>query len=118
MKHSFFITILCAIFSSAIVSASEIDLQDIKFPPSPRRVSTCLVSASINATDLAVYFESPVGVVIITVYNEFDQIIDQQTVNTEATTEVVIPADSWLSGNYTLTITYDTTILSGEFLTE
>jgi len=39
-------------------------------------------------------------------------------VNTDETPEVYIPAVSWVTGNYTLTITYFTTTLKGEFQIE
>ena len=120
MKRSIFITVLLTVFSlGSTFATSIIIVKDPPPTPIPNRGTISLpVTADISATDLAVYFESSVGVATVTVYNEFDQVIDQQTVNTEATTEVFIPADSWLSGNYKLTITYDTTTHRGEFQTE
>ena len=121
MKQSIFFTALLSIFSCGITFATNIDVNDPP-PPPPMSfmsfMSEYIITLSVNATDLTVYFESQVGIATITVYNEFDQIIDQQTVDTDATTEVIIPINSWLSGNYRLTITYGTTTLIDEFQIE
>ena len=120
MKHSIIIIILCVLFSSvhALASDCQIDLQNIKLPPSPRVLSIIPVSATINETELSVYFETSVSIATITVYDELNQIMYQETVNSDSTPEVFIPVDSWLSGNYTLFITYGTTTLKGEFQIE
>jgi len=108
------------LFSSVNASASEstIDLKDIKLPPYPRILSYIPVSAKINEIGLVVYLEPSVGVATITVYNNLNQIIYQETVNSDETPEVFIPVDNWVSSNCTLTITFDTTTLNGEFQIE
>ena len=120
MKHSFFIHFLCAMFSSinASASVSTIDLEDIKLPPYPRILSYSPVLAAINETNMIISFEPSVGMATITVYDKLNQIIYQETVNADETPEVFIPSDNWVSSNYTLTITYVTTTLKGEFQIE
>ena len=87
-------------------------------PTRPRMFAMLSVSASIDDTQLEVYFGSPVGDAIITVYDADHNIISQQTVDTDSISEVTISTASWTSGTYTLKISYGTTHLKGEFQTE
>jgi len=120
MKRSFLFTALLALFSYGIIFATNIDI--LKDPPPPPLPSiseyTIPLSANFNAMDLKLDFDNSVGMVTITVYNSSNQVIYQEIVNTDETPEVYIPAVSWVTGNYTLTITYFTTTLKGEFQIE
>ena len=121
MIRSIVLISLLILFSNGIASAADtpIDLTKVTPSPSPRiPVSGLPVSATISETVLSVYFDSPVANAIITVYDANDNVVYQETVDTYSTSEVFIPAYAWASGNYTLTITYDTTTLMGDFQLE
>ena len=127
MRRSIFSIFLFALFQTIIstASAKEIDLSNGKTPPCPRILSratsfsiTTNVSADINETELSVYFDSPVGTATITVYDVNNQVVDQQIVNTNSISEVVIPTDVWDSGDYSVEISYGTTTLVGSFIIE
>jgi len=122
MKRSIFLTALFSFLYLGIVSATNIIIIVKDPPPDPDPLRSVLydipVSASINESQLAVYFELPVGVAAIAVYDEYNQLVCQQTVDTDETSQAIIPADEWTPGSYTLTITYDDTTLQGDFLTE
>jgi hypothetical protein len=72
-------------------------------------------SATISDTDLAIYFEYSVGDATITVYDAYDEIVYQETVDTYSTPEVYIPVGTWDSGIYTVTVSYGTTTQRGSF---
>lgn len=132
MKPSvLFCTIFSCIFIALVnvghVSANIIIISSV--PPTPRIESSSLavqsfslteipVSAVLNDPELAIYFESPVGTATISVYDEFDQLVYQEMVDTYSTPDVVISVANWESGNYRLNITYGSTNLHGEFLLE
>jgi len=120
MKQTILFTLFTLLIFSTSVAAREIDLSKIPSTPGPRPLSLVYipVTATIDESQLAVYFDMSVGNAIITVYDDMHQIVDQQTVDTSTTTEVYISSAAWTTGNYTLTITYGTTYLSGEFQME
>ena len=119
MKRTLVFSLMLLLFFVGVkVNASEIPLtKDEPIPPGPvpRSVTYFSASASISETDLAVYFDWAVGNATITVYDENNNVIDQEVVNTNSTTEVYIDNTSWSSGDYTLTISYGTTNLIGYF---
>jgi hypothetical protein len=118
MKRFILITFLFVLFTNGIAAATTgINLFGDPEPPGPKPLSLTYipVSATISETDLSVYFEESVGTATITVYDASDQIVDQEVVNTNSTTEVFIPVDFWGSGAYTLKVTYGTTNLIGYF---
>lgn len=121
MKRSIVFSFLLALMTSSVfASTTEINL--IKNPTLPGSKPLSLtflpVSATISEAELSVYFDSPVGNATITVYDANNSIVSQETVNTYSTTEVFIATDTWASGNYTITVSYGTTVLSGTFLIE
>ena len=73
------------------------------------------VSATIDTTELAVYFEESVGEATITVYDESQNVVYQGVVDTDTTLSISIPSGSWSAGNYSLTISYGTEYLIGDF---
>jgi len=88
-------------------------------PVQTNRVGTSLpVSATINDTELAVYFESTIGEVIVTVISDSTGTVYQDVVDTGSTTEIFIPSTLWSPGTYRLTISYENTLLWGDFLME
>ena len=118
MKRFAFIAFLLVLLTSSIGAATtEIHLSEDPKPPGPRPLSLTYipVSATISEADLSVYFEESVGTAIITVYDASNQIVDQEVVNTNETTEVYIPTDLLDSGNYTLKVSYSSTTLIGNF---
>jgi Protein of unknown function (DUF3244). len=120
MKQTILFTLFTLLMFSTSVAAREIDLSKIPSTPGPRPLSLVYipVTATIDESELAVYFDMNVGNAIITVYDDMHQTVSQQAVVTSSTTEVNISSSNWTIGNYTLTITYGTTTISGEFVME
>ena len=88
-------------------------------PPDPTSLTQELpVSATISETQLSIYFEPTVGDATITVYDADNNVVYQETVDTDSTPNVFISSSSWSAGNYSVTITYGTTTLSGYFSME
>jgi hypothetical protein len=91
-------------------------------PPSPIQPNSMSlsipVSATIDATDLTVYFDWAVGDAVVAVYDANNQVVVAQAVNTDTTLQVSLPCSGWASGNYTVRVSYGTTHLMGEFLIE
>jgi hypothetical protein len=119
MKQNILSVVVFMLFSTAIATASTaIDLSKIPTKPGPVPCSLTIssVSAAIDANYLSVYFDSPLGNATITVTDSFGQIIAQQVVDTNTTTEVLIPIDTWDTGDYIIIVRYGTTTLGGEFL--
>ena len=81
-----------------------------------KTVTTIPVTASLNGTELALYFSSPVGVAQITIEDQNGSIVYQDAIDTNSTAELLIATDGWASGNYTVNIAYGKTSLSGTFL--
>jgi len=125
----YYISILTVcLFSAQLCFATETEAiiirKDDPVPPQPTKPPVCSmamfvsVTATINDTELAVYFTDPIGIATITVTDENAAIVYQETIDTNSIPELYIPVDTWTSGNYTLTITYDTETLIGEFQLE
>ena len=76
------------------------------------------VSATIDATELSMYFEWSVGDATITVYDEYSNVVYQGVVDTDTDLSTSIPSGSWSAGSYTLTISYGTEYLIGDFQIE
>ncbi len=111
MKRLTLFTLLLILFSNGITAATtEVYLYKDPQPPGPKplSISYSYVSASVNESDLAIYFDWSVGNATITVYDANNQVVDQENVNTNNTNEILIPVTSWDSGAYTLTVTYGT----------
>ena len=127
MKHSFLVTTLFAILISGIANATDINL--VKNPPPPpgprilesfqsNSIYILPVSATIDETELAVYFDSPVGIATITVYDEWDNVVAVEVLDTDTSLSISIPSSEWEAGNYTISISYGTTHLTGDFAME
>ncbi|MHB9140320.1 MAG: DUF3244 domain-containing protein [Paludibacter sp.] len=92
-----------------------------KTPPSVPNVMTTLLpsaSATISDTELAVYFDYSVGDATITVYDADNNVVYQETVDTDSTSEVSISVGNWFAGDYMITVTYGSTTQRGYFSIE
>jgi Flp pilus assembly secretin CpaC len=76
------------------------------------------VTATEDNSELAVYFEEAVGDATITVYDASSQVVYQEVIDTDSQSAAFIDISTWASGDYTLTISYGTTNLIGEFTIE
>jgi len=127
MKRSIICMILVILFSTEIVLATDttpiiIVKEPIVHPSGPTPLVHVLnyipVSATIDDSELAIYFELSIGDATITVTDSINQVVYQETVDTNSLTDLQIPVDLWTIGNYKLAITYGSTTLTGEFLLE
>ena len=121
MKRSILFSFsLLMLTSSIFASTAEIDLSKDPDKPGPKPLSLTYlpVSATISETELSVYFDAVVGLATIKVYDTNNNIISLENVDSATTSEVLIAANGWTNGNYTLEITYGTTTLSGVFIIE
>ena len=75
-------------------------------------------TATINATELAVYFDYSVGDATITVNDADNNVVVQEAVDTDSTTEVSIPVSNRPAGDYMITVTYGNTTQRGYFSIE
>ena len=73
------------------------------------------VSVSINDTDLGIVFSKSVGVANITIEDQNGNVVYQDVLDTNSTRTTSIETGGFDSGNYTVTISYSTTILVGDF---
>jgi hypothetical protein len=121
MKRSILILILVSIFSNGIARASidspVVVTQEPPPPPAPQpcRSNFIPISVTINDAELSIYFELSIGDATITVTDATNQVVYQEGVDTNSSSELKIPVDQWTSGNYKLTITYGAIALVGEF---
>jgi len=120
MKRSILFMILIALFSGIASATDTTPVIITQNPPPQPGPGPCglifiPVSATINDSELAIYFETSIGEATITVTDNTNQVVYQETVDTDLTSELQIPVDQWTSGNYNLTITYGTITLVGEF---
>lgn len=121
MKRSILFSFSLLVLTSNIFAlTTEINLTKLPEPKVPRPLSLTYlpISATISETELSVFFDSVVGLATIKVYDAYNNIISLEIVDSATTSEVFIAANTWASGNYTLEITYGTTILSGVFTVE
>jgi len=89
-------------------------------PPSQtdRMSQELTASATIDATELDVYFEYGVGDATITVYDASNNVVYQEVVDTDSTFAVSIGLSNWATGDYMITVTYGTTTQRGYFSIE
>jgi len=104
-----------SIGGNALLSSYSLKTTSLK-TSSLKTTSIIPVTASLNGTELALYFGSPVGVAQITIEDQYGAIVYQDAIDTNSTAELLIATDGWASGNYTVKIAYGKTSLSGTFL--
>jgi len=122
MKRFILFTLLLVLVTNAIAAETNETIYSYKdpIPPGPIALSVRIpitantdatsLSVDINSSVLAVYLDSFVGLVTITVYDASNQIVEQDVANTTITPEVYIPVYLWDSGYYTLTVNDGATI--------
>jgi len=108
----------CFLYSGGIVSANNIEIPlspTLPTIPHPhtKAINVISVTATTDGEELAILFSSSVNVSTITLTNETGEIIYQETVNTNAVLDFYIPVGGLDNGNYTLTVQYNSTLLSG-----
>jgi len=122
MKRTLFALFLFATIGGFTANASQTQINLSKIPTDaprmPRAPMLIPVTASVDEAELHLNFRSSVGVATITVTDEMGTIQYQETMDTNSTSDFYIPIDMWTSGNYTLTITYGITTITGEFVME
>lgn len=118
MKRTLVFTLfLLAIVGSAFATTSSINLYQDPIPPgpTPRSLTFLPVSATISETELAFYFDGNFGTAYITVYNESNQVVESEAIDTSIAEEMLIPTVEWNSGNYTIFVSYGSKTLKGTF---
>lgn len=75
-------------------------------------------SATISDTELAVYFDYSVSDAIITVYDSSNNVMYQETVDTDASSATSISVSNWSAGDYMITVTYGNITQRGYFSIE
>jgi hypothetical protein len=110
--------ILSAQFSFAVDPIPVPIPPDGGTPPDPGRlnpVMICSASVTISDTELAVYFDYSVGDATITVYDASNSVVYQETVDTNSTSAVSIPVSNRGTGDYMITVTYESITQRGYF---
>lgn len=70
------------------------------------------VTVEIVASDLMISFNSPVGMAIVSVNDEKGNLVYQTTVDTDYTSEVSVPVSFFDKGDYSVTVSYGTTVFT------
>ncbi len=114
--------LLFLVLSVQSVFAVDVPLKDANNPnagTNPRLATRAVVivpvSVDVSSSDISIFFSQPVGVATVTITDEFGNVVYDDAIDTEYDTEMYIPTDYFDGGTYTLTITYGTKILVGEF---
>lgn len=121
IKRSLFIVFLVLsvsdLFAGDIILLPPDVLPD---PPTSHKCMTfiCQVTATEDNSELAVNFEQSVGIATITVYDSSNQVVCQYVVDTNSQSTLLIDISAWSEGDYTLTVSYGTINLIGEFSVE
>ena len=77
--------------------------------------TTSAVFANLSDTELILSFNGSVGAAQITVEDEMGGIVYMYSLDTNSSSELVIPLDGWDNGRYRINISYGTTKLVGDF---
>ncbi len=120
LKRSFFIVFSVLIVPNLFAGVIIIRKDDGPKPPiGTYSVNEWIpVSAFEDGMNLALSFEDTVGNATVTVYDSMGQIVYSNFINTDQQNVEMIDISNWSASNYTITITYGTTHLSGEFMLE
>ncbi|MBP1677046.1 MAG: hypothetical protein H6Q20_1605 [Bacteroidetes bacterium] len=85
-------------------------------PGTPIRTNVLIpLSVAINDYELALFFDSNVGLVTVSVYDEDDNIEYSEVINTNTESEFYLDLSDLASGTHTLKISYGSVRLVGEF---
>jgi len=110
--------LLVAQFSFATDIIIRKDDQSPPPQPMPNRSSVdtdIALTATVDNSNLAVYFDWAVGDATIIVYDENQNVVYQTVAETDSILNFFIPLDCWSTGDYTITISYGTINLIGDF---
>lgn len=77
--------------------------------------SVAPVSVALYDTELVVDFSKYVGLVTVTVVDQFGGVAYHETINTRYMLESSVDTGGWDSGSYTIYISYGTTQYNGSF---
>jgi hypothetical protein len=80
-----------------------------------KSVNEALVWASVYDNAMILNFSQSVGIARITILNEKGAVVYQQGVDTSVIPGAYIQTHKWRTGKYTLTTTYGSIKLQGEF---
>jgi len=86
--------------------------------PMPNRIfvnTDIALTATVDNSNLAVYFDWAVGEATIIVYDENQNVVYRTVADTDSILDLFIPLDCWSTGDYTITISYGTINLIGDF---
>ena len=110
--------LLVAQFSYATDIIIRKDDQSPPPQPMPNRSSVdsdIALTATVDNSNLAVYFSWAVGEATIIVYDKNLNVVYQTVADTDCILDLFIPSDYWSTGDYTITISYGTINLIGDF---
>lgn len=86
--------------------------------PRPRSLMLFPVTVDLSLTNLYLNFTNSIGLAIISVKDSNDIIVFQESIDTNSTNELNIAIDGWEIDDYTIEISYGSTILIGTFSLE
>ena len=76
------------------------------------------LTASYTMDEVNLNFTSDVSVVSISITDEYGAVFFQETTDTSVLPNLYIPIDMWESGDYLITIQYESITLNGQFTIE
>lgn len=117
MKKNFLFIVLffLSVFNSSDALNIALSTANIPSPTRPRTHVLIPVSVDLSSADLYINFTTTVGVATITVTNKDGSIVEQQIIDTNDTNKLNIPLDELEQGDYTISISYGSITLAGEF---
>lgn len=120
MKRIILFTIMLTVLTIHIAWAGNDPVANPQTPPPvpDALVSLLTIPTIIYDLELTVDFNTPVGEAIITVYDAIGQVTDQEKVDTSSTPYINIPTNNWSAGYYTVTLSYDDSVLARDFTIE
>jgi len=113
MKKIFGLLFFCCLVATSM-KADEVDLAG-NYQTGIERSLMVPIQVFINEQTLEVDFNSTVGTVVVSIYDEMGNVVYQQSVNGTAGEQLLIDVSSFDAGNYTIEIQNSKTDLSGSF---
>jgi len=68
------------------------------------------ITVDIVGTDLIINFNSPIGIATVSIKNSKGVTVYQTTVDTESTADVSLPTSLFSAGNYTVVVSYGSSV--------
>jgi len=96
------------------MKADEVGLSG-NYPTDNSRSLIRPIQAFINDQTIEVDFNSTVGTVVVSIYDETGNAVYQESVNGAAGQQLLIDVSSFAAGNYTIEIQNSQTDLTGSF---